>query len=192
MQIFWKNRKKHCFSQEKGYILKVFVVDLAREREGNVMGTDMDTISWENRYILGIPLIDKQHEQIVNITNELSAGLVDLSNVNFSEKTMDAISYIHYHFSTEEKLMVLLDFSGYHHHKREHENFINEIFKYAEQYKSGKKDAPNRLVYYLKEWIFSHIIVSDRVFTNFIQEKRRNGDLRQMLLLTPQSVPLSA
>ena len=154
-----------------------------------------ETIVWDKRFILGIPLIDKQHELIVNVANELnyaSNESPNAANDRFRDAAGCAVASIHNHFSTEEKLMVLLGFHGSFNHKREHENFIREVLEQSKQHKSGKKIVPRIFVHFFRDWLLSHFVVSDRVFVNYILDMKRNGQLRQLLESKPDIFPLSA
>ena len=159
------------------------------------MSLVQDTIVWNSRFILGIPLLDNQHKNMVNIANELFAACIespDIANDHFLKNASGAIEKMYYHFSNEEKLMTVLDYHGFIHHKREHENFIGEAFKLSKEHKSGNKIIPHRFVYFFRDWLLSHMMISDRVLANYIHKMKQNGELKQMLEGKQEGVLLTA
>ena len=159
------------------------------------MEMQQETIIWDKHLILGIPLIDRQHELIVNAANELNYASFESPNTandRFREAAACVISHIHSHFGTQEKLMGLLGFQGSFNHKREHDNFIREVLEQSKQHKSGNKVVPHVFAQFLEDWILSHFRVSDKVFANYVLDMKRNGQLRQILGGKPESVQLSA
>jgi hemerythrin len=74
---------------------------------------------------------------------------------------------VRFHFASEEKLMILVEFPGYPEHKKEHTEFIKEVLSQTEKFNQSKHLVPNRFVYFLKEWILSHVAVCDKVMAEF-------------------------
>jgi len=159
------------------------------------MSLAQDTIVWNNRYILGIPVLDKQHRHMVDIANELFAACIespDIVSNHFLENASIAIARMNYYFIKEEKLMAILYYQGYLHHKREHENFMGEALKQSEELKFNKKIIPRSFVYFFRDWLLSHITVSDKVLANYILEMRQSGRLRQLLEVRQEGALLTA
>ncbi|GMO55251.1 MAG: hemerythrin family protein [Treponemataceae bacterium] len=143
-----------------------------------------EIIEWEYRFSLGIPIIDKQHQQLVALTNKLySACLLDSASMRqqFKQTMHEAVDYVRYHFSTEEKLMALLEFTGTDEHKKQHENFVREVLQTVKDFEGGKQFVPNTLVRYLREWIFSHIAVYDKRLAEYVQNAKKTGKVDEML-----------
>jgi len=149
----------------------------------------IDFINWDERFILGIPVIDRQHKELVETTNKLHYACLrnaETANELFIKTAGKAVEYVKQHFSTEEKMMILFNFSGYKAHKLEHESFIKEILNQSMSYKGGRQIAPRRFVYFLKDWILSHIAVCDKRFTSYILSMKEMGKLNDLLTKRPQ------
>ena len=150
---------------------------------------------WDDRLILGIPVIDKQHENLFRIINNLHLACLkttETANHRLIQAAHEAVGYIKYHFSTEEKLMGLLGFSGFSHHKREHEDFIREILIRYDQCQEENSFDPNYFVSFLREWVMSHIEVYDRVFADFLLNMKHHAKIKLILAGEPQLVAHSA
>jgi hemerythrin len=140
---------------------------------------DKDIVEWHNSYSVGIPLIDDQHKELINLTNQLyesTLGNKD-SKVIFMRTIRGAVDYVGYHFSTEEMVMQRVQYPDLAAHKKEHNDFVREVLKEVEEFKSGKKYTPNAFVRYLKDWVLSHIAVSDKRLGDYLLKLKKEGGL---------------
>jgi hemerythrin len=138
-------------------------------------------VEWDNRYILGIPLIDSQHKKLLDMTNQLYAGCLmgEEKAKEFFRKTIHrAVEYVKYHFSTEEKLFLLVEYPGFAIHKKEHESFISQLIQTARDFDSGKPFIPNAFVRFLRDWILTHIAISDKLYADYIFDLKKQGRLK--------------
>ena len=148
------------------------------------MNETQNYIQWDERLMLDIPVIDRQHENLVRMANNLHLLCTkskETDNQRFLKAAHEAITYIRYHFSCEEKLMCLLEFSEFSVHKREHEDFVMEILTLAKQFEDGKQSVQNHFMRFIKEWILSHITVSDRAFADFFMSMKNHAKLKLIL-----------
>ena len=142
-------------------------------------------VEWNSRLILGIKLMDDQHEKLVQLTNNLHLACLknrEIAKRYFIETAHEAVRYADYHFSTEEQMMIFLGYPEYRNHKREHEGFIKEILRQAFMFADHKNLVPNRFVQYLRDWIMSHIAVCDKAFANYILSYE-NCDILEVLFI---------
>ena len=139
-----------------------------------------ELITWDDRFKLDVPIIDDQHKQLVVITNSLHMACLecrDTASRLFILTARDVANYVRYHFSTEERLMTALEYPAIHAHKKQHESFVFEILTRVKQFEEGKKFVPNQFVYYLKDWILSHIALTDKEFADFFINLKQSGKL---------------
>ena len=151
--------------------------------------TEMQNYALSGKHLeFNIPIIDTQHANIIRMTNNLFlAYLKSSENVNsrFFRAVKETVDYYRFHFNTEEKLMLLLDFPEYLDHKKVHDDFIWEISGLTKQCQEEQSNSLDKLVNFLNEWIFSHIEVSDKVFADFFLAMKHHGKIR--LILTGSS-----
>ena len=148
------------------------------------MSSKSNFMDWNDRFLLGISLIDEQHESLIGFANKLYLACFkdkDTGNKLFIQIAHDVIEYARYHFHTEEKMMLLVDYCGFENHKKEHENFINEILIQEQQLSKENQFGSYRFVHFLKEWILSHIAVFDKEFSGYFLNIKYLGDIRKML-----------
>jgi len=85
------------------------------------------------------------------------------------------VEYVQFHFSTEEKLLTRINYPGFQEHKKQHEIMVFNILQAVKDFNEGGIFVPNHFARTLKDWIFSHIAVSDKSFAIFIHERRKKG-----------------
>jgi hemerythrin len=135
-------------------------------------------VYWENKFATGIELIDAQHKKLVDLTNGLyqacHAGSKSVDAV-FKEDMSRMVEYVRYHFTAEQELLKRINYPGYLDHKRQHDTLVKQILEAAKEYNEGKKFVPQNFVKTLKDWIFSHIAISDQVYAVYVHEQKKQG-----------------
>ncbi|MDR0785416.1 MAG: bacteriohemerythrin [Treponema sp.] len=128
-------------------------------------------VEWEDRYSVGIPAIDRQHKELLNLTNELYnvCQLGDeAAHEHFRSVIHKAVEYVKFHFSAEEQIMEKIKFPELPDHKKQHESFVRQVLENVGEFESGKRFVPNAFVRFLKDWILTHIAMSDQKYHTYI------------------------
>ncbi|MDR2313283.1 MAG: bacteriohemerythrin [Spirochaetaceae bacterium] len=137
-------------------------------------------VEWSDRYRIGIPLIDEQHKKLIDMTNTLYTGCLEgdrAARIYFLKTIHDAVDYVRFHFSTEEKLLERIKYPDLAAHKKEHEDFAREIISQVQAFQMGKAFVPNVFVRYLRDWVLTHIAVSDKLYAAYLLELKKQGVL---------------
>jgi hemerythrin len=149
---------------------------------------DKNIVEWNDRLAIGIPLIDGQHKNLVDMTNKLYMGCLkgdEAARIYFMNTIHEAVDYTKYHFSTEERLMERIRYPEFSSHKKQHEDFIREIFREVSSFTGGRKFVPNLFVRYLRDWVLTHIAVSDRLIAGYLQGIKKQGLLKLAMAVEP-------
>jgi hemerythrin len=139
---------------------------------------DYELVTWEEKYSMGIELIDNQHKELVVMINELYQACrtgYQTIDAAFIKTVRHMVEYVRLHFDAEEKLMVKFTYPRYLQHKRQHEEMIKLVLNTISKYKIGRKFVPNNFVRNLKDWVFSHIALHDKDFAVFIADQKEKG-----------------
>ncbi|MDR2663399.1 MAG: bacteriohemerythrin [Treponema sp.] len=142
-------------------------------------------VEWDDKYSVGIQLIDDQHKELITLTNTLYKGCrtgVETARSYFLGAIHGAVEYVKYHFAVEEKLLDTLAYPVLEAHKSEHKDFVKKIFQDVKSFQEGKKFVPNTFVRFLRDWILSHIAVMDKKYMEYIQENVSRASLDAVLL----------
>ncbi|MBE9561951.1 MAG: bacteriohemerythrin [Proteobacteria bacterium] len=130
-------------------------------------------VKWTADLSINYPIIDKQHQQLLNKLQDL----VNLINHYKEEKVVETIiilrSYVINHFETEEHLMQQYNYPNYIEHREQHAKFINMLNDCKQRY----EQTPEGLLYLsikiqqdIVSWWISHIDNCDRQLGIFLLE----------------------
>jgi hemerythrin len=137
-------------------------------------------VEWDSRYTIGIPIIDTQHKKLIDMANRLymaCRGGDAAAKAFFREIVHEAVDYVRFHFSTEEKILERISYPDIAPHKKQHEDFVKEIIRQVQSFEEGKKFVPNLFVRYLRDWVLTHIAVSDRQYSDYLINLKKQGIL---------------
>ena len=137
-----------------------------------------EIVTWGEKYATGIELIDEQHRMLVTLTNSLyqacfSGGIA--ADGVFENTLHRMVEYVRFHFGAELEILKRVNFPQYQDHKQQHDTLVKNIIDAANNYSGGKKLVPNTFVRTLKDWVFSHIAVSDKIYAAYIAEQKKKG-----------------
>jgi hemerythrin len=141
-------------------------------------------VEWDDKYSVGITLIDEQHKELIRLTNELYQGCLagtDEARAFFLKTVRGTLDYTNFHFSAEEKLMETVGYPHYAEHKKQHENFVMQMVNDVKSFQDGKKFVPNNFVRYLRDWILSHIAIMDTRYAKYILALKKQGKLGDVI-----------
>ncbi len=88
----------------------------------------MVLIEWKDEFSLGVPSIDHEHRELIELINE-SYDHVAESNSNIAIQVFlgEIYAKISAHFALEEKLMKEINYDQYDEHKQDHEILLGDI-----------------------------------------------------------------
>lgn len=145
------------------------------------------TIQWGYHFLTGIKPIDRQHESLVALMNDLHAA-ADRRSV--SKEIDDAFralrDYAAEHFALEERLMadagVAPESLGP--HKEAHAAFVNELTELWESRDRGEKTSTAQLLEFLTTWIYRHILITDHAMARDYYRRKGMTPPPSLLLST--------
>jgi hemerythrin len=139
----------------------------------------MDFIEWKDSYSTGIALMDKHHQRLVALINQLYAGVFACEDVEQERALTASIlvqleDYAEYHFTVEEQLMSEYHFSEYTEHLSEHDAFREKITALSSRLSAGEIALSFSTFEFLRDWLTDHILVNDKKYGPFLREKGVN------------------
>ncbi|MBL7003608.1 MAG: bacteriohemerythrin [Gammaproteobacteria bacterium] len=121
---------------------------------------------WNDNFETGIPIIDEQHQKLVDILNQLAGHLAYRSSTILLNKTFDELAaYAHYHFETEEAIWKthLENDESFQNHEKTHKSFIDKVVEIKQQENSTSfDDVIHSIVSFLTHWLAYHILDTDK------------------------------
>jgi hemerythrin len=127
-------------------------------------------IRWKDEYLIGVEKIDKQHQELFNITNRAYDLLDDEFVTDKYDKIINIIEelkqYTIFHFKEEEEYMLSIKYKRYFSQKVEHDEFVKKINDVnLRDIDVDQKKYLTDLLEFVIDWISSHILGSDKKIT---------------------------
>lgn len=127
-------------------------------------------INWGSQLETGVRAIDLQHEELIEILNDLDAACTGGDPILLDDVLSRLNTYILFHFGTEEALMADLHQAETHVdvHLQQHRAFVAYIAGMRQTAQEDDPAALIRLLTYLQEWLINHIQQTDRVLAGLL------------------------
>ncbi len=132
----------------------------------------MAAIQWTNDLATNISRFDEQHKKLVKMVNDLHDAMSSGKGKEAAGKVLlDLVNYCGYHFTAEEKLMTTHNYPGYAAHKKAHDDLTRQALDIKKGYEEGKPLITIELLSFLKNWLTSHILGTDKKYGPFFKSK---------------------
>lgn len=123
---------------------------------------EKEIIQWGPKFMLGVDLIDTQHKKWIYFINKFFYSLISKDDdKKLSDTLVELKEYTEFHFSFEEKYMNEFSYNDLNNHKIEHKKFIDTLNEYFSEYISGDYTTIQKIVYFLREWVYHHVLTTD-------------------------------
>ena len=126
---------------------------------------------WNERYNIGVDIIDKEHKKLFSILNKL----FDFGQQEEKSQWVcqEAIKYFRdhalKHFADEEAYMVSIDYAGLEVHRRIHQNFRERTIPALERELELNKYSPESVNHFLgvcAGWLIGHSLIEDHAIVS--------------------------
>ena len=140
------------------------------------LGT-VELVTWDNKYDTGIELIDSQHRTLIDLINDLYRACRSGGELGpaFNGAMHEMVKYVNFHLTTEQDMLRRVKYPEYQGHLKQHEELVQTILGAAKNFGEGKRFAPHNFVRSLKDWLLTHIAVSDKHYAAYISGLRQKG-----------------
>ena len=145
-------------------------------------------MQWQERFELGIPQIDGQHQEWIRRIDTLKDALNTRRMYQELGQTLKFIvGYTHFHFETEETILKENGYADLAHHKQLHADLTGQVTHILSNLKHGKHLFPTQIIDFLNNWAIEHILNEDKKYSHFLEGKKEkeidpvqfNGGKRQ-------------
>lgn len=130
-------------------------------------------LQWKKEYLLGIPLVDQQHQQLLSRTSRLLKSIHHNQATDWAEVLNFLEEYILLHFQTEEELMEKYHYPFLEAHRYEHRCFTENYCNLKQEIQSGRHDRLYLLFkidLFLVDWLINHTTKNDRHWATYIRQ----------------------
>lgn len=132
----------------------------------------MPIIDWSESYSVKIAEIDRQHQKLIAMINDLNDAMKEGKGKNVLGKIISGLaSYTKTHFKTEERYFDRYNYPGTETHKKEHEKFVQTVRNFQQEFENGQIMLTIDVMSFLSDWLVKHIKGSDQKYSQFLNEK---------------------
>ena len=122
----------------------------------------MPLIEWKDEFSVGVPDVDHEHRQLINLINGLHEAM---SGENATITVLDFLGEIHTHvaahFALEEKIMREKHYDQYQEHKQGHERLLDEISDIMDAYEDNAFFSDREFADTIENWFAEHFRTMD-------------------------------
>ena len=132
----------------------------------------MPLINWNDSLSVNVAEIDRQHQKLVSMINELNDAMKEGKGKDVLERIVDGlVGYTETHFRTEERYFEQFGYPDAGSHKKEHSAFVQKISDFKESFQAGKLCLSVEVMNFLSDWLRNHIKGTDQEYSAFFNAK---------------------
>lgn len=152
-------------------LLNTFIID-----EEEVTAAKSTTVPllfpWSDDYCIGVSEVDRQHQILVHLINELHQGVATKSDGQSISRSLEAlVNYTVSHFAFEEEMFAHTGYPELATHKEAHENLLGDLANFGKRINNGVDEQLfAELLDFLKVWLVRHIQGSDKHYAPFLNQ----------------------
>lgn len=125
--------------------------------------TEQKKLIWEEKYSVGVELIDNQHKMMFSTINELLDTINTMPTTEKLTSIIDQlVQYKKYHFATEEKFFKEFNYEKTAEHMGLHQEFNERLNKIKEENGDNIIALAFALVDFLEDWLINHLMTADQ------------------------------
>jgi hemerythrin-like metal-binding protein len=130
----------------------------------------MPYLDWSDEMSTGIVEFDSHHRHLLGLFNRLYDAMKEGRGRDVLADTFaELLEYSRYHFRAEETAMAKVGFAGLDEHRKEHETFTATVEKLIADFHTGKPLVGIETLEFLKNWLFRHILDTDRKYSDALR-----------------------
>lgn len=131
---------------------------------------DSKQFLWQDRFNIGVDIIDREHKKLFSIMNKLlsHSGNERKSQWAYQEGIKFFKGHAMKHFAEEEVYMASIEYSGFEMHRRLHDQFRKKMLPEIERelVQTGySAEAVNHFLGVCAGWLIGHTLTEDRAIT---------------------------
>jgi hemerythrin-like metal-binding protein len=127
--------------------------------------------TWNDGYLLGVPIIDSEHKTLFAIADELNESVIHGDNTRMQKNLLTRlINAFVTHFEHEEGLMTHYRYPDLEDHADEHREFAARILKMKQKLDAGAITLPLDSMQTVRTWFDRHIRRNDQSLVRHIRQ----------------------
>ena len=130
----------------------------------------MAIISWSEEYSVKVASIDRQHQKLFGMLNELHDAMKSGAGSKVAPTILKGlVAYTREHFSNEESIMQRVKYPAFAQHKAEHDKLTAQVVSMLAEFEAGKAVLTLQLLEFLRKWLQVHILDCDKKYSSSLE-----------------------
>jgi hemerythrin len=122
----------------------------------------MAPLEWKDSYSVGVPAVDHEHQELIELMNQLQKALTSAQPENaVAEVFGDLFRAISSHFALEERFMREHGYDQTAQHKADHERLLDELRDIMDSYHDHEEHSGENLTASVEAWFVNHFKTHD-------------------------------
>lgn len=131
----------------------------------------MPIITWNDSMSVKVAEIDKQHQKLVQLINDLHDAMREgKAKTVLGSILGELANYTVTHFNYEEMLFEKYNFPLATTHQNEHRKFIKTVSEFKAKFEEGNASVTLEIMNFLKDWLVNHIQGTDKQYSSFLNK----------------------
>ena len=131
----------------------------------------MALVQWSNDLSVHVSEMDKQHQKLIGMINELHDAMSKGKGKEVVGKIVEGLlTYTKTHFSEEEKLMDKHNYPDADAQKKMHKVFIDKASQFKRELESGTLGLTITVSDFLSDWLKNHIQKEDKKYGPYLNQ----------------------
>ncbi|GAB1395176.1 bacteriohemerythrin [Rhodocyclaceae bacterium] len=124
-------------------------------------------MEWKAAYSVGLREIDDQHKELLSLFCRVTDILDESKSwTDIHYRIVELRTFAAYHFEFEEALMRMFGYTEHDRHADSHKQFFIQLAEFEKHSILG--DVKQEMLQFLFDWLFSHIMKSDKAYAQYI------------------------
>jgi hemerythrin len=130
------------------------------------MMTGQNSLVWKSKYKIDVARIDIEHKLFLRLINSFKMALNKGRSKDTLMRIIDEIEkYASFHFTSEENLMVAINYPEYEEHRWRHQDLLDTL-----KIKKQSLTSFKNFHLFLVEWFIEHTTVEDIRIKQFVDD----------------------
>ena len=132
----------------------------------------MALIQWDDSLSVKVVEIDRQHQQLIEMINDLNDAMRQGKGKAVLGKIINGlVNYATTHFITEEKYFDKFGYPEADSHIKAHTDFVKKVSEFKDEFEKGNITLSIQIMDFLSDWLQKHIKGLDAKFGPFFNAK---------------------
>ncbi|WP_085834275.1 bacteriohemerythrin [Clostridium merdae] len=137
---------------------------------------------WKEKYMLGVPLIDEQHQELFRrVTDFVEIVRKPIPWEQKTERVSQTLEfmkdYVVTHFQDEENLQREVGYPDLSSHKKLHYEMVAYVLQTSREYEENdyQEQLMQQFAGRLLAWLINHVASEDQLIANFVKRKEQQA-----------------